>query len=327
MIDTPITINHLTIKNRVVMPPMCMYRADEQGMATDFHVVHYATRAYGGVGLIIQEATAIEPEGRITTHDLGIWDDAHIKGLSAVVKHVHEAGASIGIQLAHAGRKAQLPKAYAPSAIAYEGYDVPTQMTKEDIDRVIRKFRDAAKRALIIGYDMIEIHAAHGYLINEFLSPLSNQRTDQYQDGALFLEKVIQAVREVWPIDQPLCIRVTAEEYVEGGLHPKDLVKIINRVKPLCVNLIDVSSGGNFKVTIKPISGYQLGFAKIIKDETGLPVIGGGLIEDLDTAKKAISDGMCDMVYIGRLLLRDPYVIINNLDVPYPKPYLRGQKK
>ncbi len=327
MLEQTIKINQLHIKNRVVMPPMCMYSAADDGIATDFHVVHYATRAYGGVGLIIQEATAVEPEGRITVNDLGIWDDEHIKDLKRIVDNVHEAGAWMGIQIAHAGRKANVPKAYAPSAVAYEGYEVPTEMTLDDIIRVIDKFRQAAKRARIAGYDLIELHAAHGYLIHEFLSPLSNKRKDKYKDGVLFLEDIVKATREEWPMNKPLCIRVTAEEYVDEGLHPKDLAKMINSVKHLGVDLVDVSSGGNYRVGIKLFSGYQLGFAETIKKETGLPVIGGGLIEDIPSAEKAIKDGKCDMVYLGRLLLRNPYVVINNLDVPYPKPYVRGQKK
>ncbi len=327
MLNQTLKIKDLDIKNRVVMPPMCMYSAAEDGIATDFHVVHYATRAYGGVGLIIQEATAVEPEGRITVNDLGIWDDEHIKDLKRIVDNVHEAGAKMGIQIAHAGRKANLPKAYAPSAVAYEGYEVPTEMTLSDIDRVIDKFRQGAKRARLIGYDLIELHAAHGYLINEFLSPLSNKRTDKYKDGALFLEDIVKATREEWPMDKPLCVRITAEEYMEEGLHPEDLAEMINRVKGLGVDLVDVSSGGNYRVRIKLFSGYQLGFAETIKKETRLPVIGGGLIEDVASAEQAVQDGQCDMVYLGRLLLRDPYVVINNLDIPYPKPYVRGQKK
>lgn len=327
MIEQPISIKHLHIKNRVVMPPMCMYSAGEDGMANQFHVIHYATRAMGGVGLIIQEATAVEPEGRITINDLGIWSDDHVQGLKRIVDQVHAYDAIIGIQLAHAGRKAQLPKAYAPSALAYEGYEIPVEMTIDDIHRVIHKFQQAARRARLAGYDLIELHAAHGYLMNEFLSPLSNHRTDEYKDGKLFLKQVIEAVRKEWPMDKPLCLRVTAEEYMDEGLHPKDLAQIINEYKDLGIDIVDVSSGGNYRVKIKPYVGYQLGFAEIIKKTTGLPVMGGGLIEDLDTADKAIKAGQCDMVYVGRLLLRDPYVAINHLDMPYPKPYIRGQKK
>ncbi len=327
MIEKRIKINNLNISNRVVMPPMCMYSAGDDGIATDFHVLHYTTRAIGGVGLLIQEATAVEPEGRITVNDLGIWDDGQIENLKSIVDHVHQYGTKMGIQLAHAGRKAQLPKAYAPSRIAYEGYEMPTEMTKDDIHRVIHKFKLAARRARLAGYDLVEVHAAHGYLINEFLSPLSNKRTDEYKDGTLFLEQVLKAVREEWPIEKPLCVRVTAEEYMDEGLHPHDLARIINRVKGLGVDLVDVSSGGNYKVTIKLFSGYQLGFAETIRKETGLPVIGGGLIEDIDTAEAAIHSGKCDMVYLGRLLLRDPYFVINQMDVEYPKPYIRGKKK
>lgn len=327
MITTDFKIKDLHIKNRVVMAPMCMYSAKEDGMANAFHVIHYATRAYGGVGLIIEEATAVVPEGRITLNDLGIWSDNHMPELKRIVDAVHKAGAKMGIQLAHAGRKAKVPQAYAPSSIAFEGYDVPTAMTIDDIKYVVHQFKEAAKRAYDIGYDMIEIHAAHGYLINEFLSPLTNHRTDRYQDGVLFLEEIILSVREVWPAEKPLCIRVTAEEYVENGLHPIDLVHIINRVKHLGIDLVDVSSGGNIKTDINVYPGYQLPFAEIIRRETRLPVIGGGLIEELAFGNQAIIDQKCDMIYLGRLLLREPYAVMNQLEVPYLQAYSRGQKK
>ena len=326
MIEQAIKIKQLQLKNRVVMAPMCMYEADEDGMVKDFHVVHYATRAIGGVGLIIQEATAVEPFGRITSHDLGIWDDKHLEGLKKIVRHVHQFGAQIGIQLAHAGRKARQPKAYAPSHIAYDGYDKPIQMTQDDINRVIQCFQDATRRAHLAGYDFIEIHAAHGYLIHEFLSPLSNHRQDRYQDGVLFLKEIIEAIQKEWPSDKALGIRISAEEYVNDGLHPKDLAHIINRVKGLGIDVINVSSGGNINVNINAYPGYQLAFAETIKKETGLIVMGGGLIEDLKSADQAIQNKQCDMVYLGRLLLRDPYVVINQLEVDYPKAYQRGKK-
>ncbi|MDR4968525.1 MAG: hypothetical protein RG740_02770, partial [Acholeplasmataceae bacterium] len=188
-------IKNFVLKNRAVMPPMCMYSADEQGYANDFHLVHYGSRAIGGVGLIIQEATAVSPDGRISIHDLGIWDDSHIPGLKRIVDVIHQNGAVAGIQINHAGRKSKTENPIAPSAINYGGdYKAPREMTKKDIKEVVESFKQSARRANEAGYDLLEIHGAHGYLIFEFLSPLSNQRDDEYKDGTLFLKEVVEAI-------------------------------------------------------------------------------------------------------------------------------------
>ncbi len=332
MLFEPIRIKNLEIKNRAVMPPMCMYSADELGFANDFHIVHYGTRAIGGVGLIIQEATAVTPDGRISLNDLGIWSDDHIKGLKQIVDVMHKNGAVAGIQINHAGRKAKVENPMGPSAITYGGdYKPPKEMTKKDIKDVVNAFKDAARRADQAGYDVLEIHGAHGYLIFEFLSPISNQRTDEYKEGKVFLREVLEAVMSVWPKNKILALRVSAYEYVEGGATPESIAEAINYVKDLGVDLIDVSSGGNVLVKIKAYPGYQLDLAKKIKDLTGLPVIGGGLITDLGLATHAIGSERCDMVYFGRILLREPYLFINHakdvgFDIVYPEVYIRGKK-
>jgi NADPH2 dehydrogenase len=325
-------LKNLALENRTVMAPMCMYESDENGLVNDFHVIHYASRAIGGVGLIIQEATAIDPDGRISKNDLGIWNDAHIEGLKMIVDTVHRYHCPIGIQINHAGRKAKVEHKIAPSAIAFndEG-DKPHPMNEEMIERVVYQFREAARRAHEAGYDMLELHAAHGYLLFQFLSPLSNKRDDQYKDGIILLKKVIKSVKEVWPKEKVLAIRVSAFEYTDGGVTPEMISHVLNEVKDLGIDLVDVSSGGNVIANIKPYPGYQLDFAKTIKEMTGLPVIGGGLIEDLHLAEKALLDKQCDLVFFGRLLLRNPYYVINHakeldIEINYPKPYKRGQK-
>jgi NADPH2 dehydrogenase len=332
MLYEPIYFKNLTIKNRVVMPPMCMYSADTEGMANDFHIVHYGSRAFGGVGLIIQEATAIAPEGRISIHDLGIWSDAHIPGLKKIVDIIKSQGSVAGIQINHAGRKSKTDDPMGPSALSYSSdYQMPREMTIDDIKRVISEFKEAARRADEAGYDVLEIHGAHGYLIFEFLSPISNQRNDQYQDGKVFLREVMEAIVSVWPKDKILGLRVSATEYVQEGATPETIAEAINYVKDLGLDFIDVSSGGNVLVKINAYPGYQLDLAKKIKELTGLPVIGGGLITDLKMAEHAISSGRADMIYLGRVLLRDPYIAINQAsdvgyEIEYPVQYIRGKK-
>lgn len=333
MIFQELEIKNLILKNRAVMAPMCMYQSDDTGVVKDFHVTHYGTRAMGGVGLIIQEATAIDPDGRISTEDLGIWSDDHIEGLKRIVKAIHDHGSVAAIQLNHAGRKAQVDDPIAPSAISYsDRFKVPKEMSLEDIKTVISQFRDAARRALETGYDLIELHAAHGYLLFQFLSPNSNFRTDAYGDRKKLLKDVVKAVREVWPKEKALAIRISAFEYVQKTVTPEWFAELINEIKDLGVDIIDVSSGGNVQVqNITIFPGYQLDFARTIKAKTDLFVIGGGLIDNLKLADYAISDGLCDLIYFGRLLLRDPYHIINHasdlgFDIDYPKPYLRGKK-
>ena len=330
-------LKNLEIKNRIVMAPMCMYTADNDGKAKDWHLFHYTTRAIGGVGLILQEATAVESRGRISANDLGLWNDSHIEGLKKIVDAVKSNGALMGVQLGHAGRKceAENERIIAPSAIAFSGeYRVPNEMTKIEINEVVLAFKNAAKRCLEVGYDIIEVHGAHGYLINQFLSPVTNNRSDEYggtvENRARFLKEVIHAVREVWPMEKPLILRVTAEDYVEGGNHPIDLAESINLVKDEGIDLINVSSGGVVSIAPNSFQGYQVKFAEIIKENTGLPVIAGGLIIEPHMAEEILQNGRADMIFLGRALLRNPYWPLQadfelNNEIEWPKQYERAR--
>lgn len=306
----PYTIKNITLKNRVVMPPMCMYQA-QNGHVNAFHRAHYATRAMGQVGFIIVEATAVTPEGRITDNDLGIWSDEHIAGLKQLVDEVHHYEAKIGIQLQHAGRKSTSSSVphLAPSALAFsDRYDTPNAMTQADIDRVIAAFKAAAQRADQAGFDAIELHGAHGYLINEFMSPLANQRTDGY-GGSLanrgrFLRELVDAIRPVWPADKLFQIRVSAEEYHPDGNHPMDVIDLLRPVAD-AFDLIHVSSGGVANVSMSPFPLYQVDFAKAIKAALHKPVIAVGLITTREQVEAVLQD--VDLVALGRELLRHPY--------------------
>lgn len=329
-----IKIKDMKLKNRIVMPPMCMYSAVD-GLANDFHVIHYATRAAGQIGLITVEATAVLPNGRITNDDLGIWSDEHIKPLSWIVNRVHYFGSKIGIQLSHAGRKARdaNPK-IAPSSIPYGDLETPIEMSTVQIKEVVEAFKAGARRAYQAGFDYLEIHAAHGYLINEFLSPLSNNRSDSYggsfEGRTRLLKEIIIAVRNEWPIEKPLGIRISASEYHHDGLKPKDLVEILNKITPGVVDIVNVSSGGVIDVKPDSYPGYQLGFAKKIKAETPFFVMGGGLVNDARMASDAIEDNEADMIYFGRLALKDPYFPLKfaqrlGADIEWPKQYMRAK--
>jgi NADPH2 dehydrogenase len=330
-------IKNLELKNRFVMPPMCMYTAEEDGRVTPWHVTHYTTRAVGGTGLIIVEATAVEPSGRISPNDLGIWSDDHIPGLKEIVDSVHSAGAKIGLQLAHAGRKSESLKdeIYAPSSVRYsDDYRTPKEMAKEDIERVKSAFREGAGRAEKAGFDFIEIHGAHGYLINEFISPLVNQREDEYGGSLInrsrFLKEVLEEVNKEWPEDKPKGVRVSSLEYSKEGNSIEDIAEIVNSVKDLGVDLINVSSGGVINTKINAYPGYQTEPARIIKKATNIPVLAGGLITNWKMAEEIISNERGDLVYMGRKLLRHPYYPINtadslNKDIPWPEQYERGR--
>jgi len=333
-----IKIRDIEFKNRIVMPPMCMYSSDDSGYANDWHFIHYGTRAIGGTGLIIVEATGVERRGRITDRDLGIWDDSHIVGLSNIATLCKKYGSRVGIQLGHAGRKCEVDSEdiIAPSPIAYnEKYKVPRKMSKEDIDKVVKAFKEGAKRADEAGFDLIEIHAAHGYLINQFLSPLSNKRDDEYggsvENRARILKDILREIRKVWPENKPVIVRVSAEDYVEDGNHPEDLAEILNLVKDEGVDLVNVSSGAVVPARIKMYPGYQVRFAEVIKRETKLPVIAGGLISEAEMAEEIVSNNRADMVFMGRELLRNPYWPLNaakklGYDIDWPVQYERAKK-
>jgi NADPH2 dehydrogenase len=274
----PISIKGLTLRNRTVMAPMCMYSALEGAKVSPFHRTHYATRAYGGLGLIIQEATGIEPRGRITDHDLGIWSDEHIEGLAALVDEVHAAGCKMAIQIAHAGRKSRAtgePIVSCTEKPFNEKYETPRALSIEEIHQVVAAFKAAARRARLSGYDAIEIHAAHGYLINQFLSPITNERQDEY-GGSLpkrtrFLIEVIAAIRSEWT--GPLWVRLSADEYEPSGHHLEETLKVIELIKD-DIDAVNVSSGGVVPFAPAAYPGYQLEFAAAIK-KMGLLTLGG----------------------------------------------------
>ncbi|MET9812298.1 NADH:flavin oxidoreductase/NADH oxidase [Streptomyces sp. NPDC006355] len=329
----PCTLRDVTIPNRVWMPPMCQYSAAPEGPETgapnDWHFAHYAARATGGTGLIIVEATAVSPEGRISPYDLGIWNDTQVEAFRRITRFLAAQGTVPAIQLAHAGRKASTdrpwkggapvgPEAYgwdsvAPSPIAFDDrHPAPAELTVDQIGEIVEQFAAAARRALAAGFEIAEIHGAHGYLINEFLSPHSNHRTDayggSYENRTRFALEVVDAVRAVWPDDKPLFFRVSATDWLdEGGWTPDDTVRLAADLRPHGVDLLDVSTGGNASgVRIPTGPGYQVPFAARVKSETGLPVAAVGLITEAEQAAKILANGEADAVLLGRELLRNP---------------------
>ncbi len=315
MIFTEYKIKDLSLKNRIVMPPMCMYSADRKGIVQPFHLVHYGTRAQGGVGLIIIEATAIEARGRITGNDLGIWNDDQIPGLKSLVDIVHGFGAKIAIQLAHAGRKATVGQCISSWNSQFsDEYPIPIKMDESDIKQVVGVFGEGARRAQQIGFDMVEIHGAHGYLINQFISPLVNLREDSYGCkngiGAKFLQEIIKSVKNNFK--RPIGLRISAEEYSNEGLHPQNFIPLLSEVqqdRSTAVDLINVSSGGvikkGFPSNVQP--GYQIGFANEIKNGTKIPILAGGMLRDSDMIEGILKDKKADLIWLGRELLRNPY--------------------
>lgn len=329
----PCTLRELTIPNRVWMPPMCQYSAapegPETGAPTDWHFAHYAARATGGTGLIIVEATAVSPQGRISPYDLGIWNDTQVEAFRRITRFLTAQGTVPAIQLAHAGRKASTDRpwkggapvgpdahgwdAVAPSPLPFDDkHPAPAELTADQITNAVGQFAAAARRALAAGFEVAEIHGAHGYLINEFLSPHSNYRTDayggSYENRTRFALEVVDAVREVWPDDKPLFFRISATEWLEdGGWTADDTVRFAADLRAHGIDLLDVSTGGNASgVRIPTGPGYQVPFAARVKNETGLPVAAVGLITDVDQAEKILANGEADAVLLGRELLRNP---------------------
>jgi NADPH2 dehydrogenase len=322
MLFEPITIKGMTLRNRCVMAPMCMYSALDGAKVSMFHRIHYTTRAFGGLGLIIQEATGVEPRGRITDHDLGIWSDDQIEGLAMLVNDVHAAGCKMAIQIAHAGRKSQTTGAPIVSCGARpfsDKYQTPRALSVAEIHQVVTAFKEAAIRAKKAGYDAIEIHAAHGYLINQFLSPLVNDRLDEYGGTLLkrarFLKEIIAAVRTVW--SGPLWVRLSAEEYDAKGHHLEDTLKVIKLIKK-DINAVNVSSGGVVPMVPPAYPGYQLEFAAAVK-KLGLLTMGGGMILSLADAEKALQDGKADLIYFGRPLLLHPMMLLEGAKTDCPE--------
>lgn len=326
---SPISLRSLTLRNRIGVSPMCQYSSDN-GFATDWHLVHLGAFATGGAGLVITEAAAVTPEGRISPQDLGIWDDAHIPMLRRITDFCRAQGAVMGIQLAHAGRKASTRRPWeqpggavpvaeggwdnvmAPSAVPFApNYPSPHELSLDGIAHVIASFRAAAQRALEAGFQVAELHAAHGYLLHEFLSPIANTRTDQY--GGSFENRirltldVTDAVRAVWPAELPLLVRLSATDWAEGGWNVDESVQLATELRARGVDLIDCSSGGlaaHQQITIGP--GYQVPFARRIRAEAAVPTAAVGLITEAAQAEQIVADGSADMVFLARELLRNP---------------------
>lgn len=348
----PLTIKEITFHNRIVISPMCQYSATN-GYANDWHLVHLGSRAVGGAGLIIVEATAVSPEGRISPGDLGLWDDAHIAPLKKIVDFVHNTGSIAGIQIAHAGRKAshsapwhggnQVPlieggwQTVAPSPIPYADAELPpVELDASGLKKVIEDFKNAAIRSAKAGFKVLEIHAAHGYLIHQFLSPLSNHRKDEYggsfENRIRLLLEVIDAVMEVWPANLPLFVRLSATDWYEDGWSVEETVKLSVILKNRGVDLIDCSSGGNImaqKIQLGP--GYQVHFSEAIR-KTGILTGTVGLITSAQQAEEILQQGKADLVLFARESLRNPYfplIAAQELgdDVDWPVQYLRAKLK
>lgn len=348
---SPLSLRAVTLPNRIGMSPMCQYSSTD-GFASDWHLVHLGSRAVGGAGLILVEATAVSPEGRITPNDLGLWKDEHIPGLQQIARFVHTQGVPIGIQLAHAGRKASMSRPWeperlvpsdeggwtnvvAPSAIAFaDHYAAPQALDGAGIRKVVSDFSAATIRSREAGFDLIEIHAAHGYLLHEFLSPLSNVRDDEYggsfENRVRLLLEVVDAVRSEWPVALPLLVRISATDWTEGGWDIEQSVELARVLKARGVDLIDVSSGGlvpHVRIPVGP--GYQTPFAEQIRKQAGIPTATVGMIVDPAQADAAIRNGQADMVLLARELLRDPYWPLHaaarlGVKAPWPVQYLRA---
>ncbi|MFB5674987.1 NADH:flavin oxidoreductase/NADH oxidase [Paenibacillus terreus] len=313
---TPYTIKGLELKNRIVMAPMCQYSVTaKDGIPNDWHYVHYTSRAVGGTGLIIIEMTDVEPDGRISDYDLGLWSDEHIPAFRRIADGVHEHGAKLGIQIAHAGRKAEdAAEPVAPSAIEFPGgepYKKPRALTTEEVREMVRKFGEAARRAVAAGVDTIEIHGAHGYLIHQFHSPLTNKRDDIYgQDLSRFGVEVIKAIKKEMPENMPLLFRISAVEYADGGYDIDHAIELLKKYRDAGVDVVHVSSGGEGTPGARRPGnhpGYQVPFARQIREEVGIPVIAVGRLDDPDMAQSVIGNGDAELVAVGRGMLSDPY--------------------
>ena len=347
MLYSPIKFRNLELKNRWVMSPMCMYSAND-GVVNDFHFVHYGSRAQGGTGLIIVEATGIVPEGRITSKCTGIWNDEQAAAFKKIVDFVHQnSETKIGIQLAHAGRKAStwnglqtsLEEGWqtvAPSKIPYkDGERTPHQLSVEEIKGLVQSFRDAAIRAINAGFDLIEIHAAHGYLLHQFLSPLSNNRTDEYggslENRSRFLLEVVDAVNEVLDENHPLFVRISADEYAENGWNLKESIELAKILKTKNVDLIDVSSGGNIHgAKISVFNGYQVPFSEKIRKNAEIKTGAVGMITSPKEAEMILLNQQADLIFVAREILRNPYIAIRGAfesgsECPFPHQYERGK--
>lgn len=349
---SPLKIKSIELKNRIVVSPMCEYSSTD-GFANNWHLVHLGARAIGGASLIITEAAAVSPEGRISFADLGIWKNEHIAKLKEITTFIEEQGAYAGIQLAHAGRKAshvqpwnggkQLPptdengwETFAPSALPFTESEIaPIALDKAGINNIVNDFKAAAERALAAGFKVIELHGAHGYLFHQFFSPVSNHRTDEYggsfENRIRFLLEVIAAVQQVWPEEYPLFVRISATEWTEGGWSIDDSVALAKILKDQGIDLIDCSTGGNVagaKIPLKP--GYQVEFAEAVKKQADVLTGAVGLITEAQQANEIIQTGQADVVLLAREMLRDPHFPLRaahelGVELKWPDQYDRAQ--
>jgi 2,4-dienoyl-CoA reductase-like NADH-dependent reductase (Old Yellow Enzyme family) len=352
LLFSPLQLAGVTFANRVFVSPMCEY-SSEDGFSNDWHLVHLGSRAVGGAGLVFTEAAAVLPEGRITPEDLGIWKDEHIAGLKRIVEFGHSQGAHMAVQIAHAGRKASMARPWAPeqrylspdeggwnnvmapSAVPFDTtYGRPQALDLAGLQIITRAFVRAAERALEAGFDLLEIHSAHGYLLHEFLSPLSNRRTDEYggsfENRIRLLVEVVDAVRAVWPEELPLLVRISATDWAEGGWDIDQSVALAKVLKQHKVDMVDVSSGGMVPNAVMPIGpGYQTPFAERIRREAQIPTGTVGMITDAHQAEHILRTGQADVVLLARELLRDPYWPLHAArqlgdGVSWPPQYLRA---
>ena len=350
---SPLQLRSVTFANRIGVSPMCQY-SSQDGFSNDWHMVHLGSRAQGGAGLVMMEASAVLSEGRITPGDLGIYKDEHIEGLARIVRFIHSQGVRAGIQLAHAGRKASMDVPWAgerllgageggwqpvgPSALAFaENYAIPKPMDLAEIDAVVEAFAKAARRAQAAGFDFVEIHGAHGYLLNEFLSPLANQRTDAYggsfENRTRLILRVVDAIRAAWPDHLPLFVRISATDWVEGGWTIDDSVELARLLRTHGVDLVDASSGGLSPLAKIPVGpAYQAPFAARIRQEAGIATAAVGMITEPDQAEALIAEGKADMVLLARAMLRDPYWAEHaaanlGVEASWPVQYLRAAPK
>jgi 2,4-dienoyl-CoA reductase-like NADH-dependent reductase (Old Yellow Enzyme family) len=347
---SPLTLRGVTFRNRVWVAPMCQYSSVD-GYPQDWHLVHLGGLARGGVGLVMQEATGVVPEGRISPYDAGIWEDGQAEAYERINRFVRAQGAVPGIQLGHAGRKASTQRPWegdgyvepaeggwdtvAPSPVAFGDLPVPKELSVAEIERLVGAFADATRRALAAGFEVVEIHAAHGYLLHQFLSPLSNRRLDEYGGDrggrSRFLIEVVDAVRAEWPEDRPLFVRFSATDWAEGGWSVDETVELSRRLVAHGVDLIDVSSGGLVPdARIKAEPGYQVPFARAVRAGSGLPVSAVGLITAPEQAEQILVDGSADAIRLARELLRDPAWALRAAhvlggDVPWPPQYERAR--
>lgn len=325
---SPLRLRELLIKNRIFMAPMCQYSAHE-GMPNEWHRVHYGTRAAGGVGMVRVEATAVAPEGRITPYDLGLWSAQQAEAFRPITSFIKQQGAIPAIQIAHAGRKAACAQPWhggkpmsaknggwqplAPSSLSFlADSDPPREMNPADIDQVINQFAEATKRAGTAGFEVVEIHMAHGYLLHEFLSPLTNHRTDRYggsfENRARLPLQIAQTVRDLWPSDKPVMVRISATDWVEGGWDLTGSIELVRRLKTIGIDHVDVSSGGLILEAVVPAApGFQTPFAASVRQETGMSVSTVGLITEAQQAEHILVTGQADAISLGRELLRNPY--------------------